>query len=149
MLPADGFLSLKHLSSSLLSWSGSMCAVLPSLWLFLSLGKLKWHYLSAQMTGPIRFSVNKRRAEAQQEKKQFLKGFPKSLLLCFCHVTFNRFVCWEMHQFWKETALTSATIFPCQKHSPYNRHGGIQSSSWDLQIIVKGFSLQGQVELQS
>lgn len=62
------------------------------------------------MIGPIHFSVNKRRAEAQQ-KKQFLKGFPKSLILCFCHVTFSRFVCWEMHPVWMGTALTSA-VFP-------------------------------------
>lgn len=139
MLPADSFLPLKHLFSSLLCWSGSVCAVLPSLGLFLSLGKFKWHYLSARMIGPIRFSVNKRRAEAQQEKKQFLKGFPKSLILCFCHVTFSRFVCREMHHVWMETALTSTTISPCQKHSPYNRRGGVQWLSWDLQIIVCKF----------
>lgn len=110
MLPTDGFLPLRLLLSSLLSQHGSVYAVLPSLGLFLSLGKFKWHYLSARMIGPIRFSVNKRRAEAQQ-KKQFLKGFPKSLILCFCHVTFSRFVCWEMHHVWMGTALTRATFF--------------------------------------
>lgn len=110
MLPADGFFPLKYLFSGLLSWSASMCAAPASLGLFLSLGKFKWHYLSTQMIGPICFSINKRRAEAEQEK-QFLKGFPKSLILCFCHVTVSRLVCWGTRGVWMRIALTSATFF--------------------------------------
>lgn len=106
---------------------------MPSLGLFLSLGKFKWHYLSVWMIGPIRFLVNKRHTEAQR-KKQFLKGFPKSLILFFCHITFSRFAYSETHHVGMRTALTNAIISPCQKPSPCDRCGGAQSLSWDLQM---------------
>lgn len=151
MQPADTFPPLKHLFSSFLNWSGSVCAPLPSLGLFLSLGNFKWHYLSSQMIGPIRSSLNKRHTEAQQKKKkkQFLEVFrPKSLILCFCHVTF-RFVCGE------NAPRLNASGFNKRSHFSLSEMLTLQSMWWSIvtflgftNVCVQTRALEAQIELQ-
>lgn len=135
------FLSLRRLFRRLLSVRcGGVCCSAEPLTLLLS-GKPKMAWPVNAKDRAIRLSVNKRRAKTQQKKRKQAvlekkKLFPNLSFFVFCHITFSRFVFWETQHVSTETALTRATILPCQEHSPHNWRVGVQPLSWDLQTVM-------------